>query len=286
MTEKRKIIKAASNKPAVQPYVVPSKWAGLPTQIIEKLQEFKVYIDSGLLPAKVDTPEKAFVIAVAGKELGLPAIVSFKHLYVIDGTPAVDGIVLMALLQRNNVSWKTIEDFVEDNDNTGMIQGFRNRRTTIEFYHKDMVERGSFTKKRAVQTKVSEKKGTKLIDKFNYQNWLPEMLWWRAFSIGARRIAGGLTAGVLFADEVDTLYVDPGGNVLDEDDIKRLSGRGDKIPLKESSMKPFNLDQPGFTEAPPSEQEKIAKKLLITKTAQHGENERTGQEEGGSQKEG
>jgi hypothetical protein len=47
------------------------------------------WIESKLLPASIDTPEKAIVIVLKGKELGLEAMASFELIDVILGKPSL-----------------------------------------------------------------------------------------------------------------------------------------------------------------------------------------------------
>ena len=53
------------------------------------LEQANVWVTSKLLPASVDTPEKAVVIVLKGKELGLEAMASFDLIDVIMGKPAL-----------------------------------------------------------------------------------------------------------------------------------------------------------------------------------------------------
>jgi len=58
-------------------------------------------VKSGLLPSSVNTPEKAAVIALKGRELGLPPMVSFAHINVIQGKPTMSAEIMLAFIYKD-----------------------------------------------------------------------------------------------------------------------------------------------------------------------------------------
>ena len=58
-------------------------------------------VASRLLPRSVATPEAAFIIIVAGRELGLTAMQSLRSLHVIDGKPVMSADLMLALTKRS-----------------------------------------------------------------------------------------------------------------------------------------------------------------------------------------
>lgn len=60
----------------------------------------KRYVDSGLLPAEVNTPQKALVIMKAGRELGIPDTYALRNIHVVKGKPVCSSELLLALVRR------------------------------------------------------------------------------------------------------------------------------------------------------------------------------------------
>lgn len=58
------------------------------------------YVQSGLLPAEVNTPQKALVIMTAGRELGVPATYALRNIHVVKGKPVCSAELLLALVRR------------------------------------------------------------------------------------------------------------------------------------------------------------------------------------------
>jgi hypothetical protein len=59
------------------------------------------YVKSGLLPAEVNTPQKALVIMTAGRELGVPATYALRNIHVVKGKPVCSAELLLALVRRS-----------------------------------------------------------------------------------------------------------------------------------------------------------------------------------------
>lgn len=72
-----------------------------PQSISEALQLAKVLVASRLLPRAITTPEQAFTIILAGKELGLTAMQSMRTIHVIEGKPTLAADLQVALVKRS-----------------------------------------------------------------------------------------------------------------------------------------------------------------------------------------
>lgn len=59
------------------------------------------YVQSGLLPGEVNTPQKALVIMTAGRELGVPATYALRNIHVVKGKPVCSAELLLALVRRS-----------------------------------------------------------------------------------------------------------------------------------------------------------------------------------------
>lgn len=61
-------------------------------------EQAQMALKSGLLPAAIKTPEQAAVIALKGRELGLPIMQSLSGINVIQGKPCLSSELMLALI--------------------------------------------------------------------------------------------------------------------------------------------------------------------------------------------
>lgn len=87
----------ASNLPAVrqeQSLAVPEEMMKL------MLAQADTYLKSGILPKCIKTKEQAVVVALQGRELGLPMMVALNNIYPINGAPMLSARLTLALIKR------------------------------------------------------------------------------------------------------------------------------------------------------------------------------------------
>ncbi len=65
-----------------------------------QMEAAKRFVDSGLLPAAIKTPQQALTIMQMGRELGIPATYALRNIHVINGKPVAAAELLMALVRR------------------------------------------------------------------------------------------------------------------------------------------------------------------------------------------
>ena len=65
-----------------------------------QMEAAKRYVDSGLLPAAIKTPQQALIIMQMGRELGIPATYALRNISVINGKPVVGAELMMGLVRR------------------------------------------------------------------------------------------------------------------------------------------------------------------------------------------
>ncbi len=58
------------------------------------------YVQSGLLPAEINTAQKALVVMTAGREMGVPATYALRNIHVVKGKPVCSAELLLALVRR------------------------------------------------------------------------------------------------------------------------------------------------------------------------------------------
>lgn len=66
-----------------------------------QMEAAKRYVDSGLLPSGIKTPQQALTIMQVGREVGVPATYALRNIHVISGKPTCSAELLMALVRRS-----------------------------------------------------------------------------------------------------------------------------------------------------------------------------------------
>jgi hypothetical protein len=66
-----------------------------------QMEAAKRFVDSGLLPAAIKTPQQALTIMQMGRELGIPATYALRNIHVINGKPVAAAELLMSLVRRS-----------------------------------------------------------------------------------------------------------------------------------------------------------------------------------------
>lgn len=155
------------------------------------LEQAAAWIKSGLLPPSVNSPEKAVVIAMKGKELGLATMASFDFIDVIAGKPSLKPKSMAALVRKGGVKYKTIKDFEPIVDSNGNKIDYE---TIIRFYRDGIEEDVKYTYKDATLMGLTGK-----------DNWKKQpgvMMYWRCFSKAANRICPDLIGGLYTTEEL------------------------------------------------------------------------------------
>lgn len=65
-----------------------------------QMEAAKRYVDSGLLPSAIKTPQQALTIMQVGREVGVPPTYALRNVHVIEGKPTCSAELLMALVRR------------------------------------------------------------------------------------------------------------------------------------------------------------------------------------------
>jgi len=152
----------------------------------------KTLISSGMLPSSIDTPQKAMAVMLKGRELGIPAMQSFTHIYVVEGKPACSSELMLALMARGGVSWEWLDDG----------RG-KNKCAVINFSRQgfpDYVSSFSYEDAEKI-VKYEKGKPVKATETYTWKQYLPNMLRARAISNGARVFAPDLIGGMSYTVE-------------------------------------------------------------------------------------
>jgi hypothetical protein len=156
-----------------------------PRSIQDALWLAKVLVQSRLLPRAVSTPEQAFTIILAGKELGLSAMQSLRAVHVIEGKPTLAADLQVALVKRS----PTCRYFrmVKSDDKAAVYETQRDGDPEPT--------RLAFT--------IEEAQRAKLTGKDNWMKYPAAMLRARCASALARIVYPELVMGVYDPDELE-----------------------------------------------------------------------------------
>lgn len=68
-----------------------------PTNFTQLLDACKILVASKILPKEIDTPEKAAVVVLTGRELGLRMMASTRSIYIVNGKPSLSAQMMLSL---------------------------------------------------------------------------------------------------------------------------------------------------------------------------------------------
>jgi len=155
----------------------------------DQMAQAEAFVKSGLLPASVNTPEKALIIIQKGRELNIPPLEALSSINVIQGKPSVSPQLMLALARR-----------------TGQLHDIQMRVTN---------DGATVTVTRAGQSPyttmfgVVEATDMGLINKDNWKKQFGIMCQWRALAANLR---------ITFPDAISGLYTpDEAGAIMDEE---------------------------------------------------------------------
>jgi hypothetical protein len=210
----------------------------------EVLADAQHLIDSNFLPGHIKKPEQVVVITQKGRELGFTMMASLQSLYVVNNTVALMGSALMKKLSDGEVEWKTLYDYEpvyiaggkKGTEEELLEQGINIREdeiskskkvvdgiTVIRFRRPSKLEETGYREEIGKFSYI-EANTAGLFKKDNWKNYLRLMMWWRAFSIGGKRIGSDLTMGMSTVEELDTsgnLILDQSGNVINIQNLQK-----------------------------------------------------------------
>ncbi len=161
------------------------------------LKEAQIYIQSGLLPREIRSPQQAVVIMKKGQELGIPAMEALSSIHVIQGKPTVSPQLMLGLARR-----------------TGQLEDMK-----IAYNG----ESCSVTLKRKGQSPHTESFGSAEASSMglsrnpNYKTQPMVMYKWRALSAALRVVFPDVTCGMYTHEELSPeTRVNEDGEIIDE----------------------------------------------------------------------
>jgi hypothetical protein len=171
---------------AIREEVRPAQLVYEPNSIAEALQLAKVLVDSKLLPRAIGTPQQAFTVMAAGKELGLTAMQALRSIHVIDGKPSCSADLILALVKKRRDVCRYFR-LVTSTDKVATYETLREgdpEATSL-----------SFT--------IEDAQRAQLTGKTNWKQYPAAMLRARCIAALARAVYPDLVLGVYETDELD-----------------------------------------------------------------------------------
>lgn len=193
--------------------LVVSQGGGIPSaQEFATMKELgNMAIKSGLLPTSINTPEKAIIIMLKGRELGIPPMQAFSSIAVINGKPTMSAELMLGMIFKNVPG--AVVDFITTSDLKCEIEAKRPNGKKTKF---------SFT--------IEDAKRANLTGKGPWVTYPAAMLRARCISAMARAMFPDALSGVVYTPEELGASVDDEGNVLDV--AETVPTPADKEPAK------------------------------------------------------
>lgn len=195
-------------------------------------EQATMLVRSGFLPVAINTPEKAIAVAIAGKELGIGMMESFRSINVVQGKPTISPQLMLAL------AYKT-----KELENIEMNVGKEKAIVTIKRKgHTPHTE----------EFGVKEATDMKLIGKDNYQKQASTMFKWRALAACLRVTFPDVVLGLYTPDEMgmdvkvddETMEVVNHQNEPPKQNYEYAEDAAETMPQKESLPPPKKTTAP------------------------------------------
>jgi hypothetical protein len=156
----------------------------------------RMVVRSGLAPKAVNTPEKVLVIAMKGRELGVPIMQALSHIHIVDGKPTISSELMAALVQRAGHRLRVLET---DSEHC-VVQGVRS-------------DDPEYPQKLAWSMDDAHKAG--VANKNTWKNYPAAMLRARAISALCRFAFADVLMGASYTPEELGAEVDEEGQVVE-----------------------------------------------------------------------
>lgn len=153
---------------------------------------------SGMLPSSIKSAEAAAIIALKAWELGLPPMMAFSHIHVINGKPTLSAELMQALAKKNIPG--LLINILESTDKIATVEIRRPERGELPF-------KMSFS--------IIDAERAKLLAKDVWKQYPKAMLWSRAVSAALRAKCPDALMGVSYTPEELGAEVAPDGTAIE-----------------------------------------------------------------------
>lgn len=155
-------------------------------------------LKSGFLPSAIKSPEQAAIIALKGRELGIPFMQALSHIHVINGKPSMSAEMMQALARRNLPG--LVINIIESTHEKAQIEFLRPEKGSKPYT-------SIFT--------IQDAQRAELMNKTVWKQYPSAMLWSRAISAGLRKVCPEALMGVSYTPEELGGHVDQEGNIIE-----------------------------------------------------------------------
>lgn len=178
------LVTASNSLPSVQEF-----------QTMQQLGNMAV--KSGFLPTSINTPEKAIIIMLKGRELGIPPMQAFSSIAVVNGKPTMSAELMLSMIYKNVQG--AVVDFINTDSNECVIEAKRpnGKKTKFKFSMEDA-------------------KRANLTGKGPWVTYPAAMLRARCISAMARAMFPDALSGVVYTPEELGAQVDDEGTVIED----------------------------------------------------------------------
>lgn len=164
------------------------------------LQMADVFLQSGLLPSSIKSAAAAVTIIAKGRELGIPALYALSKISIINGKPACEAELMLAMIYRDH------------GDNAVIPVETDATHATFQYKRRGWPEYRTHT------FTIEEARQAKLLGKATWQEYPPAMLRSRCISALARIGFADTLGGLYTPEELGArVVVDADGSVILDD---------------------------------------------------------------------
>lgn len=180
----------------------------------------KTIVASGLAPAEVNSPQKALVILLKARELGVPPMQALSNIHVVKGKPTLAADLMVGLLRREGHKVWVIETTDECCTMKGHRKGEPEHVVTVSFTKADGMKAGKWGE------------GT-------WKQYPAQMLYARCAARICRMVAPDVLAGMYTADEMgaSVSYSDDGHEVIEVEPVPPLKLVKEDEPEKKTDRR-------------------------------------------------
>jgi hypothetical protein len=162
--------------------VVQSNLLPAPAEFQTLKEIASMAVKSGLLPSSIKSPEQAVIIALKGRELGIPPMVAFSQISVINGKPCISAELMLSQIHQKVPSASI--NFIKNDNESCVIEAIRKNCKPSTW---------SFT--------IEDAKSAQLLGKQVWKQYPAAMLRARAISAMARAVFPDALNGVSYTPE-------------------------------------------------------------------------------------
>ena len=184
-------------------------------------------VKSGFLPTSIKSSEQAIIIALKGRELGIPPMVAFAHISVINGKPCISAELMLSQIYQKVPSASI--NFIKNDNESCVIEAIRKNCKPSTW---------SFS--------IEDAKSAQLLGKQVWKQYPGAMLRARAISAMARAVFPDALNGVSYTPEElgAEIEIDDSGTEV----IKDVTPAGDEKKTKHNvamtSPSPVTIEKP------------------------------------------